>query len=131
MSGAFTSHEREDFSYLASAIHVEALIAVTRIVVCALESCGAIVELDPQRDEDERQARHCLSYLLSELGTTSCMNPTPPSDPVVRTEVFASHVVGAKTSSSAMMPMATLVIRSSLFSTTEQMASMTDLARVF
>lgn len=44
-------HEGEDFSYLASAVQVEALIVVMRGVACALEPFTATVELDTQRGD--------------------------------------------------------------------------------
>ncbi|BBM99382.1 hypothetical protein Mp_1g20910 [Marchantia polymorpha subsp. ruderalis] len=128
---ASISHEVEDFSYLASAAQVEAAVEVTRGAACALEPRGTTVELDPQRDEGERQAMLPQSFQLSEVGKTLSMIATPPSDPVVRTKSSTSHVVGAETSSSAAMQMVTSVMRSPLFSTTELMPVGFDVARVF
>ncbi|OAE19629.1 hypothetical protein AXG93_3756s1350 [Marchantia polymorpha subsp. ruderalis] len=84
-----TSYEGEDFSYLASVAQVEASVAVTRGGARTSEPRGAIVELDPQRDED--------GYVPS----------------------------------SAVMRMATSVLRSSFFSATELMDSGIDLQKVW
>lgn len=130
-AGASISHEGKDFFYLASVAQVQASVAVTRGAACASEPRGATVKLDPKRDEDVRQARLPQSFLLSEVGRTSSIIPTPPSDPIVQNEAFTSHVVSAETSSSAAMRMATSVVRSPLFSTIELMASGVDVALVF
>ncbi|OAE31779.1 hypothetical protein AXG93_3072s1020 [Marchantia polymorpha subsp. ruderalis] len=58
-----------------------------------------------------------------EVGKTSSMIPTPPRDPVVRTEASTSHIVSVETSSSATMEMATSMMRSPLFSATELIAT--------
>ncbi|BBN19983.1 hypothetical protein Mp_8g15430 [Marchantia polymorpha subsp. ruderalis] len=99
-----TSYKGEDFSYLASAA---------------------------QRGEGGRQSRLPQSFLLSEVGSSSSMRPAPPSDTRVRTEVLTSFVVNADVPSSAVMRMATSVLRSPLFSATELIDSGIDLARVF
>ncbi|OAE18715.1 hypothetical protein AXG93_4846s1050 [Marchantia polymorpha subsp. ruderalis] len=49
-----TSYEEENFSYLASAAQVEALVAVTRGDACASKPRVATVELDPQKDVEFR-----------------------------------------------------------------------------
>ncbi|BBN20292.1 hypothetical protein Mp_8g17980 [Marchantia polymorpha subsp. ruderalis] len=126
-----TSYEGEDFSYLASAAHVEASVAVTRGGARTSEPRGANVELDPQRGEGGRQSRLPQSFLLSEVGSSSSMRPAPPTDTRVRTEVLTSSVVDAYVPSSAVMRMATSVLRSPLFSATELIDSGIDLARVF
>ncbi|BBN03753.1 hypothetical protein Mp_2g26090 [Marchantia polymorpha subsp. ruderalis] len=59
------------------------------------------------------------------------MRPAPPSDTRVRTEVLTSSVKDADVQSSVVMWMATTILRSPLFSTTELMDSDIDLARVF
>ncbi|BBM98527.1 hypothetical protein Mp_1g14190 [Marchantia polymorpha subsp. ruderalis] len=104
-----TSYEGEDFSYLASAAQVEASVAVTRGGARTSEPLGATAELDPQRGEGGRESR--LPY--------SSMRPALPSDTRVRTEVLTSSVVDAGVPSSAVMRMATSVLRSPLFSATE------------
>ncbi|PTQ34011.1 hypothetical protein MARPO_0084s0073, partial [Marchantia polymorpha] len=126
-----TSYEGEVFSYLASAAQVEASVAVTRGGARTSEPRGATVELDPQRGEGARQSRLPQSFLLSEVGSSSSMKPAPPTDTRVRTEVLTSSVVGADVPSSAVMRMATSVLRSPLFSATELTDSGIDLARVF
>ncbi|OAE24897.1 hypothetical protein AXG93_2931s1400 [Marchantia polymorpha subsp. ruderalis] len=126
-----TSYEGEDFSYLASAAQVEASVAVVGSGARTSEPRGATVELDPQRGEGGRQSRLPQSFLLSEVGSSSSMRPAPPSDTRVRTEVLTSSVVDADVPSSAVMRMATSVLRSPLFSATELIDSGIDLARVF
>ncbi|BBN20559.1 hypothetical protein Mp_Vg00640 [Marchantia polymorpha subsp. ruderalis] len=126
-----TSYEGEDFSYLDSATQVEASVAVTRGDARASEPRGATVELDPQRGEGGHQSRLPQSYLLSEVASSSSMRPALPSDTGVRTKVLTSSVVDADVPSSAVMRMATLVLRSPLFLATELMDSGIDLARVF
>ncbi|OAE19981.1 hypothetical protein AXG93_1765s1040 [Marchantia polymorpha subsp. ruderalis] len=58
------------------------------------------------------------------------MRPAPPSDTGVRTEVLTSSVVDEEVPSSAVMRMATSVLRSPLFSATELIDSDIDLARI-
>ncbi|BBN08889.1 hypothetical protein Mp_4g15290 [Marchantia polymorpha subsp. ruderalis] len=132
-SGASTSisYEEEDFSYLASAAQVEASVAVTRGVARALEPRGATGELDPQRGEGGRQARLPQSFLLSEVGRTSSIRPVPLSDLSGRTETSTSRVVDTDTPSSAVTRMASSVMKSPLFSSTELIDSGIDLAQVF
>ncbi|BBN19630.1 hypothetical protein Mp_8g12240 [Marchantia polymorpha subsp. ruderalis] len=126
-----TSYEGEDFSYLANAAQVETSVAVTRGGARTSEPRGAIMELDPHRDEGGRQSRLPQSFLLSEVGSSSSMRPAPPSDTRVRTEVLTSSVVDADVPSSAVMRMATSVLRCPLFSATELIDSGIDLALVF
>ncbi|OAE22971.1 hypothetical protein AXG93_2717s1010 [Marchantia polymorpha subsp. ruderalis] len=130
-SGASTSisYEEEDFSYLASAAQVEASVAVTRGVARALEPRGATGELDPQRGEGGRQARLPQSFLLSEVGRTSSIRPVPLSDLSGRTETSTSRVVDTDTPSSAVTRMASSVMKSPLFSSTELIDSGIDLAQ--
>ncbi len=44
---ASTSYGGDDLSYMASVAHIEASVAVTRVVIRASKPLGATVELDP------------------------------------------------------------------------------------
>ncbi|OAE26688.1 hypothetical protein AXG93_3582s1010 [Marchantia polymorpha subsp. ruderalis] len=69
--------------------------------------------------------------MLLEVGKSSSVRPTPPSDTGGRTEILTSSVVDADVPSSVMMQMATSVLKSPLFSTTELMDLGIDLTRIF
>jgi hypothetical protein len=116
---------------MTSVAQIKVSVVVTRGVIQALEPCGAIVELDPQRGEAGRQARLPQSFFLSEVVKTPSMVPTPLIEPTVGPVALTSHVVDTDVSSSAVSRMVTSVLGSPSFSASDLMASKVDVAPVF
>ncbi len=116
---------------MASVTQIEASIAMMRGITRTLEPRGATMELDPQRGEASRQAKLPKSFLLSEVVRNPSMVPTPPIEPTMGPTVSTSCVVDTDISSNVVSRMATSVLGSPSFSTSDLMASGVDLPCVF
>jgi hypothetical protein len=112
-----TSYGGDDLFYMVSVAQIEASVAMTRGVIRTSKSCGATMELDPQRGEAGRQAKLPQSFLLSKVVRTPSMVPTPPIESIMGPAASTSRVVNTDVSSSAVSWMVTLVLGSPSFST--------------